>query len=77
MLDVVAALRLQASERPEHISRLTLTACADRVERLVKTMEFIARGDVPPDQHGHYLAHRTAVKLARAALSQHNPDTGQ
>lgn len=68
MLDVVAALRLQANERPEHISRLTLIACADRVERLERAMELIARGDVPPDQHGHYLAHRAAVKIARDAL---------
>lgn len=28
----------------------------------------VADGSVPPEQHGHYLAHRAAVKVARAAL---------
>jgi len=34
-----------------------------------RALEVIADGKVPPDQHGHYLAHREAVRIARAALS--------
>lgn len=33
MLNVPAALRLQAAERPQDRSRLTLNACADQVEK--------------------------------------------
>ena len=29
----------------------------------------IAGAETPPQQHGHYLAHRTAVKAARAFLA--------
>jgi hypothetical protein len=31
----------------------------------------IADGSTPPQPHGHYLAHRHAVKIAREALAHH------
>lgn len=36
--------------------------------RLRQALERIARGETPPDEHGHYLAHREAVRIAREAL---------
>jgi hypothetical protein len=41
-----------------------------RAKSLQAALELIAHGDVPPDQHGHYLAHRQAVHLARRALQK-------
>lgn len=35
-----------------------------------KALEEIADGKLPPDQHGHYLAHRKCVSVARAALDK-------
>lgn len=36
--------------------------------RLHGALAEIARGDVPPEKEGHYLAHREVVRIARAAL---------
>ncbi len=44
------------------------TEAADMVERFRQALCKIAEGLVPPDRHGHYLAHREAVRVARAAL---------
>ena len=48
-------------------------ANADRwggeVERLRDALAKIADGSTPPEPHGHYLAHRHAVKIARAAIA--------
>lgn len=41
---------------------------AARVEELEGVMRQVAEGLVPPDPHGHYLAHREAVRLARSTL---------
>lgn len=38
-------------------------------KRLREALSEIARGETPPEQNGHYLAHRQAVKVARAALA--------
>jgi hypothetical protein len=35
----------------------------------IEALSEIARGAAPADQHGHYLAHREAVRIARAALT--------
>ena len=35
-----------------------------------KALEEIADGKLPPDQHGHHLAHRKCVSIARAALDK-------
>ena len=42
---------------------------AERV-RLRKALATIAEGITPPQRHGHYLAHREAVKIARAAIRE-------
>lgn len=42
---------------------------ASRVDRMQRALTAIACGTVPPDQHGHYLAHREAVRIAREALA--------
>ena len=44
-------------------------------ERLREALSEISRATTPPEQHGHYLAHRSAVKIARAAVS--NTDGGE
>jgi len=43
---------------------------ADEIARLRGALAVIASGKVPPDKHGHYLAHRSAVRLARGTLGQ-------
>jgi len=47
-----------------------------RVGVLEGAMSKIADGKTPPDQHGHYLAHREAVEIARAALQTQEPGHG-
>lgn len=37
--------------------------------RLHHALHQIAAGDTPPEQNGHYLAHRRAVDIARRALA--------
>jgi hypothetical protein len=63
--------RLKAHVTYEYMpaaARSAMDEAAGHIERLEAALELIARGDVPPDQHGHYLAHRAAVKIARDAL---------
>lgn len=36
--------------------------------RLTAALSKIAEGTAPPEPHGHYLAHRACVDIARAAL---------
>lgn len=38
--------------------------------RLRNALATIAEGITPPQRHGHYLAHREAVKIARAAMRE-------
>ena len=52
-----------------------LQGIAEDIERVLSShatleaaLRKIAEGKVPPPAHGHYLAHREAVKVARAAL---------
>jgi hypothetical protein len=52
------------------------SAAASRIEELEAAMGDIAEGLVPPIPHGHYLAHRHAVNVARVALRQALPDKG-
>lgn len=64
--------RLKAHVTYEYMpaaARLAMDEAAARITRLETALVGIARGDVPPDQHGHYLAHRAAVKIARGALN--------
>lgn len=49
---------------------------ASRIEELEAAMGDIAEGLVPPIPHGHYLAHRHAVNVARVALRQALSDKG-
>lgn len=39
-----------------------------KLEIALAALNEIALGVAPPQQHGHYLAHRAAVKLAREAV---------
>ena len=64
--------RLKAHVTYEYMpaaARLAMDEAAAHIERLEVALSAIARGDVPPDQHGHYLAHREAVRIARDALN--------
>lgn len=59
--------------RPSAVTREDVTALiqsADMAIRLREVLKRIAEGNVPPDEHGHYLAHRAAVNEARAALKE-------
>ena len=47
----------------------TLAAQAAELERMREALRQIADGSAPPIPHGHYLAHRRAVDVARQALS--------
>lgn len=47
-----------------------LRAMRERLDEAVLILTGIAKGEVPPEQHGHYLAHRQAVKAARTFLSK-------
>lgn len=53
--------RADAAERKLDV----MTARADAYEAVLK---HIAEGTVPPEPHGHYLAHRDAVRHARTVL---------
>ena len=55
---------------------LLMHAAASRIEELEAAMGDIAEGLVPPIPHGHYLAHRHAVNVARVALRQALSDKG-
>lgn len=41
----------------------------DRLEGYEKALKKIAKGETPPESHGHYTAHREAVQIARATLA--------
>lgn len=49
---------------------------ADEIQRLRGALAVIASGKVPPDKHGHYLAHQSAVRLARRTLGQDGSEAG-
>lgn len=49
---------------------------AKEIERLRGALAVIAGGLVPPDRHGHFLAHRAAVELARRTLRQEGSEVG-
>ncbi|WP_338575806.1 hypothetical protein V8J38_11420 [Brevundimonas olei] len=51
-----------------------LRAMRERLAEAVLVLTGIAKGEVPPEQHGHYLAHRQAVRAARTFLSKEPPD---
>ena len=52
------------------------SAAAFRIEELERALGEIAEGSAPPIPHGHYLAHRHAVNVARVALRQALSDKG-
>lgn len=52
-----------------------LVILLDRLKTCEKALAKIAVGTTPPEPHGHYLAHRAAVKIARDATA--NPLTTQ
>lgn len=62
------------SEGREYYEAALASAQAEN-ERLREALSEISRATTPPEQHGHYLAHRSAVKIARAAVS--NTDGGE
>lgn len=49
---------------------------AEEIERLRAALALIAVGTTPPEQHGHYLAHREAVRIAREVLRQKGSEVG-
>lgn len=49
---------------------------ADEIARLRGALAVIASGKTPPDKSGHYLAHRSAVRLARRTLGQEGSEVG-
>lgn len=49
---------------------------ADEIARLRGALAVIASGKAPTDKHGHYLAHRSAVRLARRTLGQMGSEVG-
>lgn len=51
------------------VSKHQLRKLLSSYEERGRALDEIARGEVPPDQHGHYLAHREAVRRAREAMS--------
>lgn len=46
------------------------TEAERKLAEAVSVLREIARGEAPPEQHGHYLAHRQAVDAARNLLSK-------
>ena len=56
-------------ERAAEEAADALAAQAVELERMREALEMIAEGSAPPIPHGHYLAHRRAVDVARVALS--------
>ena len=46
------------------------TEAERKLAEAVSVLREIAKGETPPEQHGHYLAHRQAVDAARAFLSE-------
>jgi len=46
-----------------------LAAQAAEIEKMREALGMIAEGSAPPIPHGHYLAHRRAVDVARVALT--------
>lgn len=63
-IDLAAEALLQRKEAADHIARLR------------GALAVIAGGLVSPDRHGHYLAHRAAVELARRTLGRENSTVG-
>lgn len=59
-----AALRAEI----ERLKYLTDDARMAERDEAVTVLTEIAKGETPPEQHGHYLAHRQAVKAARTFL---------
>jgi hypothetical protein len=53
-----------------------MITAASRIEELERALGEIAEGSAPPIPHGHYLAHRHAVNVARVALRQALSDKG-
>ena len=47
-----------------------LTEAERKLAEAVSVLHEIAKGEAPPEKHGHYLAHREAVKAARTFLSK-------
>ena len=73
---LVERLRDQFDYEREHYppANPVLAAAASRIEELERALGDIADGSAPPIPHGHYLAHRHAVNVARVALSEPSPD---
>ena len=70
----VPAEVLEAKAEIDDLHAALASAQAEN-ERLREALSEISRATTPPEQHGHYLAHRSAVKIARAAVS--NTDGGE
>lgn len=46
-----------------------LVVLTGRLEACERALTIIAKGETPPESHGHYTAHRQAVQIARATLA--------
>jgi len=75
MLDVAAALRLQAEERPQDRSRLTLKVCAEQVERAALILEVAIEGleSLGPE----FLAQSYAFHVRQALVRLRGPTPAQ
>lgn len=83
MTDLLTRLRAPLSmsmfAKPIDLAAETLVQrheAAEEIERLRGALAVIASGKVPADKHGHYLAHRSAVRLARRTLGQGGSEVG-
>lgn len=54
------------SQRAENA---TLKGAIAERDALKAVLQQIAKGETPPEPHGHYLAHRECVRVARSALA--------
>lgn len=83
MLNIAAALRLQAAEAPPNRSRLTLEICANQVERAATIIEVAVEG--LESLGGEFLAEGYAFQLRQALvrlrgtaeLIQPTPESGR
>lgn len=75
-LDLIERLRADRYELIANHAIAVMRVSAERDEAVTVLTE-IAKGETPPEQHGHYLAHRQAVKAARTFLQSIARETGK
>lgn len=66
--------RSVATEHAADLRALLSTLTSLERDRLRGALRTIATGTAPPEPHGHYLAHRACVDVARKALKALTPE---